>query len=86
MRLLTCYLVVGNSWQTIWCNCNSYMQTRELLRAQLAVSVEEEDGMPVDATGRLFALVTWNDSDTSVLSLPISLQHLHIARLHIVFR
>ena len=67
MRLLTCCLVVDISWQAIWRNYSSYVQITELLRAQLAVSAEDEDGMPVDATGRLFALVTWNDSDTSVL-------------------
>ena len=67
MRLLTCCLVVDISWQVVWRKCNSYMQMTELLQAQLAVSAEEEDGMPVDATGLLFALVRWNDSDTSVL-------------------
>ena len=67
MRLLTCYSVIDFSWQAIYRNCNSYMQIMELLRAQLAVSAEEEDGMLVDATGRLYALVTWDDSDTSLL-------------------
>ncbi len=67
VRLLTCCLVVDSSWQAIWRSWNSYVQITELLRAQLAVSVEEEDGMPVDATGRLFALVRCDDSDTSVL-------------------
>ena len=69
-RILLCACLLG-IWQLIsagdLAQLHLLMQITELLRAQLAVSAEEEDGMPVDATGRLYALVRRNHSHTSVL-------------------